>query len=762
MRPVVLLLLIVTMACSGPAGKPAAAVSSHPSSSSPAGVSLSTGGIVEYALPDPPVKPADCYRPCLPGLGSVARGSDGNIWFTDSNRKVIGRITPDGHVKQFSVSYELVGGAQTIAAGPDGNVYVNASGGGGNRPDWILRVTPAGQITQLSAGERPAGQNVFGSGPESITAGPDGNMWFTTFWTNRVARLSPTGSLTEFPIPTPNSAPRGITVGPDGNLWFVESTRAQPAIARITPMGVITEFPITSGPADVNPWDIVAGPDGNLWFTTAAGISRMTTQGAITPVALPQGSRPGKLVVAPDGNIWYADLDRASIVRLSVSGATRAYPLPRPGSSPTGMAVGADGRIWFGESEYGLMASIGIRVPELLLDHRPLVFADASTKSVALRNVGDAPLAITGVRVGGLDTARFLKSADSCSGKSLAPDASCTVELRRVAGGPAGLQSALLEVSDNGTGSPQRLSLLAQVPQCSLPVIAGGDATSVQGAQFDVRQARLLYDPYGSFESGGAASGVRTKQPPGLVGAGAGYYDRTLGRWLPVYGAAQVSPDGYRYVYLPVEQFRSEVHIVDAVSGTEKVWKIRPDFWSVAAFTSQGVYLHTGYEGIGAGLWLLDPDSGAFKTVFTNGRVALVNGTDAWLINRNPADKLPDVSAMGGATNEILKRDLVSGKTATWLYRPGTILGVAAVAGGKPIVSIFDGDSTTYWIMSGPNQTQRIDIPFSQARYPNVRGFVGDANGVWVGSDDGVYLWTPRTNSVLMVNEPATPAGTCA
>jgi len=30
------------------------------------------------------------------------------------------------------------------------------------------------------------------------------------------------GTITEFPIPTAKSGPNGITAGPDGNLWFTE------------------------------------------------------------------------------------------------------------------------------------------------------------------------------------------------------------------------------------------------------------------------------------------------------------------------------------------------------------------------------------------------------------------------------------------------------------------------------------------------------------------------------------------------------------
>src|SRR5712691_646208 len=315
MRRAVLLVLMVAVACSGTSGKPSATGSTRPTSgaSSPPNA-LSTGGIVEYALPAPPVKAADCYRACQASVGSLALGADGNIWFTDNNRKVIGRISPTGQVKQFSVALELVGGAQTIAAGPDGNLYVNASGGGGGKPDWILRITPTGATTKLNAGQNPGGG--FGTGPESITAGPDGNMWFDEFWTNRIGRLTPAGALTEFPIPTPNSGPRGIVAGPDGNMWFVESGRSRPAIARISTSGQVVEFPIGQGPSDVAPNDIVKGPDGDLWFTEMSAVGHISTDGRITQVTLPEGSRPVNIVVGPDGNLWYGDAGRYAVVRL--------------------------------------------------------------------------------------------------------------------------------------------------------------------------------------------------------------------------------------------------------------------------------------------------------------------------------------------------------------------------------------------------------------------------------------------------------------
>jgi streptogramin lyase len=65
-----------------------------------------------------------------------------------------------------------------------------------------------------------------------ITAGPDGNLWFTEYGGNKIGRITTAGSITEFAIPTANSGPTGITAGHDGNLWFTESNGNK--IGRIT------------------------------------------------------------------------------------------------------------------------------------------------------------------------------------------------------------------------------------------------------------------------------------------------------------------------------------------------------------------------------------------------------------------------------------------------------------------------------------------------------------------------------------------------
>ena len=82
----------------------------------------------------------------------------------------------------------------------------------------------------------------------------------------------PAGMITVFPLLTSESLPFGITAGPDGNLWFTEcisnaGSCSYSKIGRITPNGQITEFPLPTPTKYNEPHGITAGPDGNLWFT---------------------------------------------------------------------------------------------------------------------------------------------------------------------------------------------------------------------------------------------------------------------------------------------------------------------------------------------------------------------------------------------------------------------------------------------------------------------------------------------------------------
>jgi serine/threonine protein kinase len=129
------------------------------------------------------------------------------------------------------------------------------------------RTTPVSTPTRVSFSGRNIAEfdlPTSGGEPYVITAGPDGNLWFTeSFVANKIGRITPGGSVTEFTVPTPLSGLDRITAGPDGNLWFTEYDGNR--IGRITPSGSITEFAVPTSRSA--PFWITTGPDSNLWFT---------------------------------------------------------------------------------------------------------------------------------------------------------------------------------------------------------------------------------------------------------------------------------------------------------------------------------------------------------------------------------------------------------------------------------------------------------------------------------------------------------------
>ena len=74
-----------------------------------------------------------------------------------------------------------------------------------------------------------AGENVSDNSASwnQITAGPDGNIWFTDGVTHAtIDQVTPDGTITEFPVPTTSPGATvdvvGITLMPSGNLAFTE------------------------------------------------------------------------------------------------------------------------------------------------------------------------------------------------------------------------------------------------------------------------------------------------------------------------------------------------------------------------------------------------------------------------------------------------------------------------------------------------------------------------------------------------------------
>jgi len=222
-------------------------------------------------------------------------------------------------------------GPETIAVGPDGNLWFSEGVG------KIGRITPTGVISEFTI-------STPGSSPFGIVAGPDGNMWFTELGGNKIGRISMTGSITEYRVPTLHAQPLGITRGPDGALWFTEAAWKVNKIGRIATTGTITEYKSGHG----HTIDITAGADGRLWFTgNYGGIGAITTAGVVKHY--PTTYYTSYLTAASDGNIWFTELNH-TIGRVTPAGVVTEYPIPGT-NYLTRISQGLGGWLWISEPD---------------------------------------------------------------------------------------------------------------------------------------------------------------------------------------------------------------------------------------------------------------------------------------------------------------------------------------------------------------------------------------------------------------------------
>jgi virginiamycin B lyase len=206
--------------------------------------------LMEFAVPGPP------------GPLGITTGPDGALWFTEGVGGKIGRMTMTGVVTEFEIPTANNG---EITTGPDGALWFTGIRG------KIGRITTTGAVTEFTIPTE-------NSSPWGITTGPDGALWFTEPVSGKIERITTDGKITEFALPNSNAQPWGITAGPDGALWFTESACVrQPGprciignkIGRITTTGSVTEFAV---PTDGSgPHSITTGRDGALWFTEYYG-----------------------------------------------------------------------------------------------------------------------------------------------------------------------------------------------------------------------------------------------------------------------------------------------------------------------------------------------------------------------------------------------------------------------------------------------------------------------------------------------------------
>jgi streptogramin lyase len=143
----------------------------------------------------------------------VPGGTLGDAWFAETY--YVGDFSLTNNAINAQILVPNGDYANYITYGPDGNVWVTASGGITPR---VLVINPSTDaITEIPL---PPGAT-----PQGITAGADNAMWFVDPGTNTVGEINiTTHAVTTFPVLTPSAGLQEIAKGADGRLWFTENS----------------------------------------------------------------------------------------------------------------------------------------------------------------------------------------------------------------------------------------------------------------------------------------------------------------------------------------------------------------------------------------------------------------------------------------------------------------------------------------------------------------------------------------------------------
>ena len=283
--------------------------------------------------------------------GSLTIGADSQIWFGDGCRAAIGKISNKGVAVEYAIPGAKTDEGVAVARGTAPDVWFTVGAPDGSLENNIAGfISTDGSITEFSL---PSGTT-----PGRIAHGPDGNFWFTEPIGNNIVRITPSGKMTVFPVPSEKAYPNAIVRGPDGNMWFTESNNGAPgAVGQITMQGKISEYRLEFAPES-----IAAASDGGLWVSQSNGlheVARISTSGSVTYVPIGRRQGGGAVAPGPGGQPWYIvgnefwhiifPSDRPSIVTT----------IPGGYSSTGGMILGPDHNFWIAESARG---AIGVYV----------------------------------------------------------------------------------------------------------------------------------------------------------------------------------------------------------------------------------------------------------------------------------------------------------------------------------------------------------------------------------------------------------------
>ena len=300
-------------------------------------------------------------QPVLAFPTGIAAASDGAIWIASTYADKLIRFDPR---TAQSREFPLPKHAHPVGLLSDsaGGVWFAASG-----LAFVGRQDPGGGTPKEFAIPSILIATAAFPAPWAITRSPtDGELWFSVHSSGIVGRLARGAepvhrgfAVREIKVGPGELRLDGIAADARGGVWVAEPGGDQ--LARIASDGAVTPLPL---PAGSRPRGVAAGPDGSIWVTLFGAhvllrLDSATLRMRSWPMPSGFGSSPYAVAVAPSGAVWVAEFMGNQIVRFDPREermTTVAVPTPR--SAVRALAVDADGRVWYAGSESGRLGVI--------------------------------------------------------------------------------------------------------------------------------------------------------------------------------------------------------------------------------------------------------------------------------------------------------------------------------------------------------------------------------------------------------------------
>ena len=294
--------------------------------------------MIAKLLPPPePSRSSQC-RPRQPARPGSRRAPTATSGSRRPQANKIGRITTAGVITGVRDSDRQQPAGSDIAWGP------TATSGSRSTPgNKIGRITPAGVITDSRF--RPPAAARFG-----ITAGPDGNLWFTGV--SRQQDRPDHAGRSDHRVPGPTAAAQPADhAGPRREPLVHRDRRQQDRPDHARRRDHRVRDPDGQRPADGNRIRAPTGTSGSPKFS-GDKIGRITPAGVITEFPHPDGGQHALMGSPP------APTATSGSPSTSATGSGGSRPRARSPSSrfrpraasPTDIATGPDGNLWFTEN----------------------------------------------------------------------------------------------------------------------------------------------------------------------------------------------------------------------------------------------------------------------------------------------------------------------------------------------------------------------------------------------------------------------------